>query len=348
MNYIKHKSLGYDPRAILTIDLNGQNYATDQYTSLRNDLMGNPYIVNVSRHDANVVGGLGNGWTTTENLKGEEISTSLYRMNVDSNYFNTYDMKLAAGRFFSHLVSSDTSRAVLVNEAAVRTFGWQRPENAIGKRFGKGKNEEFVIGVVKDFNFESLHKPVEALMMGYANQGGAISIKIDARHINEVTSILKKTWNASLPGVPLQYAFIDESIERQYGSEEKMLGLFYCFAGLSLVIACTGLFGLSIFVVERKVKEIGIRKVLGANVPVIVGLISKDFLKLVIISAFIACPLAYYLMHQWLQNFAYRITIGWQVFVISGLIAVCIALVTISFRAIKAALANPVKCLRME
>ena len=186
-------------------------------------------------------------------------------------------------------------------------------------------------------------------MISYAsNQGGTLSLKIDARHMDEAINHLKKTWNARVQEVPLQYSFIDESIARQYGDEEKMQGMFYGFAGLSLMIACLGLFGLSIFVVERKVKEIGIRKVLGASVPGIVGLLSKDFLKLVIIASVIAWPLAYYFMHQWLQDFAYRITIGWQVFVVSGIIAVLIALLTISFRAIKAAVANPVKSLRTE
>jgi putative ABC transport system permease protein len=348
MDYIKNKSLGFDAHAVLEVKFYGEESVLNQYASLRNELMSSPYILNVSKHGANVVGGLGNGWTTTENLKGEEISTSLYRMNVDSNYFDTYNMKLAAGRFFSHTVASDTARAILVNEAAVKTFGWQKPENAIGKRFGKGKDAQFVIGVIKDFNFESLHKPVEALMIGYARQGGSISIKMDARHADEAINQLKKIWNARVPEVPLQYAFIDESIVHQYGNEEKMQGIFYGFAGLSLLIACLGLFGLSIFVVERRVKEIGIRKVLGASVPGIVSLLSKDFLKLVMIAAVIAWPLAYYFMHNWLQDFAYHITIGWLVFVLSGIIALFIALITIGFRSVKAAIANPVKSLRTE
>jgi len=348
MDYIKNKSLGFDAHAVLEVKFYGEKSVLDQYASLRNELMGSPYILNVSKHDANVVGGLGNGWTTTENLAGEEISTSLYAMSVDSNYADTYTMKLAAGRFFSHNVPSDTSKAVLVNEAAVRTFGWQKPENAIGKRFGKGNDAQFVIGVVKDFNFENLHKPVEALMINYARRGGALSLKIDARHTDEAINHLKKTWNAQVHEVPLQYSFIDESIAHQYGDEEKMQGIFYGFAGLSLLIACLGLFGLSIFVVESKIKEIGIRKVLGASVMGITGLLSKDFLKLVMIAAVIAWPLAFYFMHQWLQDFAYRIDIGWQVFVLSGIIAVLIAVITIGFRAIKAALANPVKSLRTE
>jgi putative ABC transport system permease protein len=257
-------------------------------------------------------------------------------------------MKLAAGRFFSRNFPTDTAKAVLVNEAAVRTFGWENAENAIGKRFGKGDDARSVIGVIKDFNFESLHKPVDALLIEYAKGGNRLSLKIDGRHPDEAINHLQKTWKTSFPDIPLEFAFVDESIDKQYGNEQKMQGIFYGFAGLSLLIACLGLFGLSIFVVERKVKEIGIRKVLGASVSGIVGLLSGDFLKLVLIAAIIASPLAWYFMHQWLQDFSYRINIGWWVFVIAGITALFIALVTISFKAIKAALANPVTSLRTE
>jgi len=257
-------------------------------------------------------------------------------------------MKLAAGRFFSKNFPTDTTKAVLVNEAAVRTFGWQKPENAIGKRFGKGDDVRTVIGVIKDFNFESLHKPVEALLIEYARGGNRLSLKIDARHTDEAINHLQKIWKTSVPDIPLEFAFVDESIEKQYGNEQKMQGIFYGFAALSLLIACLGLFGLSIFVVERKVKEIGIRKVLGASISGIVGLLSAEFLKLVLIAAVIASPFAWYFMHEWLQDFAYRVNIGWWVFGVAGVTALLIALVTISFRAIKAALANPVKSLRTE
>jgi len=347
MNYVQQQSLGFNGKAVVEIAFDdGPN--TKKYRALRSELLKNPHILNVSLHSGNVVGGLGNGWTTTENLKGDEISTSLYGMNVDSNYFDTYDMKLAAGRFFSSSIPTDTAGAVIVNEAAVRTFGWQKPENAIGKRFGKGQDIRHVIGVVKDFNFESLHKPVEALVIGYAKFGFSISVKMDAAHLDESTRYLRRVWQNTFANTPLDYHFVDESIDRQYGNEQKMEGIFYGFAGISLLIACLGLFGLSIFIVERKVKEIGIRKVLGASVAGIVGLISKDFLKLVILAAVIATPIAYYFMHQWLQNFAYRITIGPWFFLISGLTALGIALLTICFKAVRAAMANPVSSLRTE
>jgi putative ABC transport system permease protein len=348
MQFIKNKSLGFNGKAVVEVRFFGQDAVVDQYASLRNKLLQSPYILNVSKHEQNVVGGLGNGWTTTENLKGEEISTSLYGMNVDTSFFDTYEMKLVAGRFFSPAFPADTAKSLIVNEAAVRTFGWQKPENAIGKRFGKGNDQQVVVGVVKDFHFESLHKPVEALRIGYAKRGNCLSLKIDTRHTDEALNHLKKTWASSIPDVPLPYAFVDEKVNQQYGNENKMQGVFYAFAGLSLLIACLGLFGLSIFVVERKVKEIGIRKVLGASIPGIVGLLSTDFLKLVLIAAVIASPFAWYFMHEWLQDFAYRINIGWWVFAVAGITALLIALITISFRAVKAALANPVKSLRTE
>ena len=348
MRYIKNKSLGFSGNSVLEINFNGQSAVINQYNAIRNEFLRNPHIRNVSKHGQNVVGGLGNGWTTTENLKGDEISTSLYNLNVDTTYLTTYNMKLAAGRFFSKDMPTDTTKSVLVNEAAVRTFGWQKPENAIGKRFGKGDQVRYVIGVIKDFNFESLHKPVEALLIGYAQRGNRVSVKIDVSHADEAIRHVEKTWKSLVPDVPLQYSFVDESLANQYGNEKKMEGIFYGFSGLSLLIACMGLFGLSIFVVDRKIKEIGVRKVLGATVSGIVALLSKDFLKLVLIALVIATPLSWLFMNNWLQDFAYRINIGWWVFAMSGLIALFIALLTVSFQAIKAALSNPVKSLRSE
>ena len=348
MNFIKNRSLGFNDNAVIEVNFNGDANVVQRYNSIKNELVKLPYILNVSRHDQNIVGGLGNGWTTTTNLKGEEVSTSIYRLNVDADYFDTYRMKLAAGRFFSKNIPTDSAKSVLVNEAAVKTFGWQTPQNAIGKPFGKGDNTKYVVGVVKDFNFESLHKPVDALLIGYNYGGNSMSLKIDATHITAAIDHLTKTWHNIVPEVPLEYSFVDDRIAEQYGDEQKMEGIFYGFSGLSLLIACLGLFGLSTFVVERKVKEIGIRKVLGASVSGIVGLLSKDFLKLVFLSILIASPLAWYFMNNWLQNFAYRISIGWWVFVAAGVIAVLIALITVSIQSIKAAIANPVKSLRTE
>ena len=348
MQFIKNKSLGFNGKAVVEVKFFGEDAIINQYSSLRNKLLQSPYILNVSKHAQNVVGGLGNGWTTTENLKGEEISTSLYGMSVDTSFFDTYDIKLAAGRFFSSAFPADTAKSLLVNEAAVRTFGWLKPENAIGKRFGKGNDQQVVVGVVKDFNFESLHKPVEALRIGYATRGNRLSLKVDTRHTDEALNHLKKTWASSVPDVPLQYAFVDEKVNQQYGNENKMESVFYAFAGLSIFIACLGLFGLSIYVVERRVKEIGIRKVLGASIPGLVNLLSKDFLVLMLLAVIIATPVSWIFMNEWLKDFAYRINVCWMVFIVAGLAAALIALLTVSVKAFRAAIANPVKSLRTE
>jgi putative ABC transport system permease protein len=348
MNFISNKSLGFNSNAVIDINFYGDNNVTNKYNAIRNELLSSPYILNVTQHNSNVVGGVGNGWTITQDSNGKELSTSSYAMSVDENYFDTYGMKLAAGRFFSKDFPTDTTKAIIVNEAAVRTFGWKKPENAIGKRFDTGINARYVIGVVKDFNFEALHKPVEAMRITYAKQGSEISLKADAKHIDAALNHIQQTWKAMAPGIPLEYSFVDDRIKQQYDNEQKMQGVFYAFAGLSLIIACLGLFGLSIFVVERKIKEIGIRKVLGANVTGIVVLLSKDFARLVAIAVLIATPLSWYFMNGWLNDFAYRINIEWWVFVVAGLIALLIALITVSIKSVKAAIANPVTSLRTE
>jgi len=348
MKFIQNKSLGYDGTAIVQVVGNYGNEVTKNYDALRNELLKNSHITHVTKHNGNVVGGLGNGWTTTENLKGEEISTSLYQFEVDPDYLATYNMSIVAGRFFSKEFPSDTTKGVLVNETAVRTFGWEKPENAIGKRFGKGEHVKYVVGVLRDFHFESLHKPVEAVMLHYARFAGTISLKVDASHADEAIEHLKSTWASINPEVPLLYSFVDEDIQKQYGNEQKMQSLFYGFSALSLVIACIGLFGLSIFVVERKIKEISIRKVLGANGAGIVGLISQEFVKLVLIANVVAIPVAYYAMNKWLEDFSYHIDVAWWVFVLAGVMGLVIAFVTVCFQAIRAALTNPATGLRTE
>ncbi len=348
MGFIRNKSLGYEGRAVITIPFYGEAVVRNQYETLRNELMKSPYILNVTKHGGNVVGGLGNGWTKTENLKGEAISTSLYNLNVDTTYFDTYDLQLVTGRFFSSAMPTDTTKSVLVNEAAVRTFGWETPENAIGKKFGENNDIKQVIGVVRDFHFESLHKPVEAVLIDYAINGSNLSLKLNATHLDAAVKHLQGIWSKMITDVPLEYSFVDEQVAEQYGNEQKMEGVFYAFSFVSLFVACLGLFGLSMFVVERKTKEVGIRKVLGASVSQIVAMLSKDFIVLVLISMLIASPIAWYLMHQWLNGFAYRIDISWWMFLLAGMIAIVIALATVSLQSIKAATSNPVKSLRLE
>lgn len=347
MEFIRRTPLGYNSAAVVTVNFNGDGDVQKKYETIRNELLSVPYILNVTQHNANVVGGLGNGWITTENMERKEVTTSIYRMSVDADYFETYDMELVAGRTFLE-GTSDSSKSVLVNEATMRMIGWPTPQDAIGKPFGKGDNARYVIGVVKDFHFESLHKRVEPLLIGHVQGSSSISLRLDRSQLQDGIAHLKTVWGKLVPDVPLQYAFVDDSLERQYTGELKMESVFYIFAGLSFLIACMGLFGLSTFMMQQRVREIGIRKVLGAQVSSIVMLLTTDFSKLVLLSALIAIPSGWFVMQKWLESFAYHTGIGWWTYVLAVVIPVAIALLTVSIQSIRAALVNPAKTLRTE
>ncbi|MBV6440609.1 MAG: hypothetical protein EPGJADBJ_02281 [Saprospiraceae bacterium] len=348
MHFIAGKNLGYGSEAVVMVRHYGNPEVNRQFGAMYNELKKSPYIKNVSRHQQALTGGLGNGWTTTTNGRGEEVSTSLYHLTVDPEFLETYGMQLAAGRFFSGQFPTDTAKACLVNEAAVRTFGWGTPENALGKQFGKGNNAKTVVGVVRDFHFENLHKPIEPLQLHFARSGGSISLKMEAAHLPDAMAHLENTWKTMFPAVPLKHHFVSDNVAKQYLTEARMQKVLGVLSGISLLIACLGLFGLSVFMVERRVKEVGVRKVLGASVAGITGLLAKDFLKLVAVAILIASPVAYYFMQKWLADFSYRIDIQWWVFAVAGTGAVAVAFLTVGFQSVRAALANPVQSLRTE
>ncbi|HTE33637.1 MAG TPA: ABC transporter permease [Chryseolinea sp.] len=346
MRYIRHASLGYNSEAVLTVNFNGEEDVVKKYTAIQQQLLSVPYITSVSRHSSPLVGGFGNGWITTEDLNGKEVTTSIYRLDVDADFKTTYDLELASGRFFSK--DMDSTQSVLVNEAAVRVLGWQKPENAIGKPFGKGKDARYVIGVIKDFHFENLHKRVEPVLIGFERGGYCISLKIEEGQIKQAISHLERVWTQVVPDIPLQYEFIDDTLETQYTNEDKIETVFYLLSGLSLTIACMGLFGLSTFMLQQRTREVGIRKVLGAQVTGIVILLTGDFSKLVLISVLIASPIGWFIMRGWLDTFAYHTELRWWIFAFGLIIPLVIALCTVSFHSIKTALSNPVNSLRSE
>jgi putative ABC transport system permease protein len=347
MNFIRSASIGYHADALVSVNFNGDESVVGKYDVIRNELLSAPYIVGVTRHDGNVVGGLGNGWTTTRNNEGKEIVTSIYRMRVDADYFDTYGMELAAGRIFSK-GTTDSTRSVIVNEAAVKNIGWPTPQDALGKPFGSGENTRYVIGVVKDFHFESLHKRVDPLLIGHVRGGSIISLRIDGSHLRDGIDHLRQAWAKLVPGVPLQYAFVDDTLREQYASEQKMEAVFNIFAGLSFLIACMGLFGLSTFIMQQRSREIGIRKVLGAHETGLAVLLTADFLKPVLLSAIIAMPVGWYVMDQWLQTFAYHATMTWWILVLAAIIPAMIAVLTVSVQSVKTSLINPAITLRTE
>jgi putative ABC transport system permease protein len=270
---------------------------------------------------------------------------------ADENFIPAYGIKIVAGRNFSKDFGMDTS-SFLINETAEKALELKSNEDAIGKRFQYGGQSGTIVGVFNDFNFESLHQRIIPLVLFESRTAGAndydnISIKASG-NIPVALAQIEKTWKKFLPEIPYEYRFLDDRYVSLYESENRQSSIFTIFSCIAIFIACLGLFGLSAFTITQRIKEIGVRKVLGASPGSIVKLISKDFLLLVVIAAVIAFPVAWYGMDHWLRDFAYRIQIGWWVFLLAGIIAVLIAFATISFQAVKAALANPVKSLRSE
>lgn len=270
---------------------------------------------------------------------------------VDEHFVSTMKMQVLKGRNFSKAFNDSAS--VILNETAAQQIGWKQP---VGKYLDyPGNDQKFkVIGVIKDFNVSSLHDVIEPFALFHTSSktyyvnSSFISVRLKPGNINAQMENIENTWKKFAPSTPFDYSFLDEEFDALYRSEHRMGSVFGIFTFLSIFVACLGLFGLSIYTAERRKKEIGVRKVLGASVQNVVGSLSKDFLRLVIISAVIAFPVAWLAMNKWLEDFAYRIKISWVVFIVSALTALMIALLTISFQSIKAALANPVKSLRTE
>lgn len=280
----------------------------------------------------------------------EDAKGSEWRMHVnevDETFFDIFDIDLIAGRNFSADIASDSTSAFILNETAVMQLGWKNP---IGKKIGFGKKMRgVVVGVIKDFHHNSLRekiKPVAFCMR--RSLFSYVGLKIHPDNVQETISFIEKTWKEFIPSRPFEYWFLDEQLQRSYFREQRFGQAAITFSGLAVFVACLGLFGLAAFTAEQRTKEIGVRKVLGASIPNIIMLLSKEFLILVLISNIIAWPIAYYLMELWLQNFAYHIDLSLLTFIAGGLLALLIALATVSLLAFKAARSNPVDALRYE
>jgi len=258
-------------------------------------------------------------------------------------------MSIVAGRAFSKDFSTDSTQAMVINESAVKLFGYTSPKDAIGNNFEQWGRKGKIIGVVKDFHFTSLQEPVKPLSMLVSTNGyQSLSIKVSQINLAATISAIQNSFEKILPDITFKYSFLDEDFDRQYRSESKFGSLFLIFAVLAIFISSLGLLGLTAYSTIQRRKEIGIRKLLGASVLGIVHLLSMFFLKLVFLACVIAFPISYWLMHKWLQNFAYRIDINWQVFLVAGVCISVISFMTISFQTIKSANANPVKNLRVD
>jgi hypothetical protein len=278
--------------------------------------------------------------------KDPDEETLFRGVYVGDDYFETFGMEIVEGRSFSNKFPTDVSEGVIVNEAAIKAM---RMESPIGKRLTKDGKQYKIVGVVKNYHFKSLHHKIEPLILLFRQKPGHILVaKIRPGNTPKIISDIENIWKNFEPGYPVIYRFTDELLNDLYTSEKRIETLFRYFSILAIFIACLGLFGLASFTAEQRTKEIGIRKALGASISGIILMLSKEFTKWVLIANLIAWPVAYLAMNQWLQDFAYRIDIGLGTFILAAILALVIALLTVSYQAVKAAKANPVEALRYE
>ena len=345
MSYMRNRELGFSKDQMVVINTNGDP-AKDAFNQAIKSI---PTVKSTALSSS--VPGSGNpgAYSQIENKKGDLQIANLDLYFVDFDYIDQYKIKVLAGRGFSRDFKTDTTQAMVLNEAAIKMFGYSTPEEAVGRRFKQWGREGKIIGVIKDFHFRSLQQPIKPLSMRIEPGGSnLVSAHISGSNLPATLTAIESKWKTLIPNRPFTYYFLDEFFDRQYRGEERFGNLFLNFSILAIFISCLGLLGLASYSTMQRTKEIGIRKVMGASVQGIVNLLSKEFLVLVLFSFLIAMPLAWYLMHSWLQDFAYRTQISWWVFALAGSIALFIALFTISFQAIKAAIANPVNSLRTE
>ena len=348
MKYFKTASLGFDKAQIITVPIPGDSATRLQLDYLRNKFSQNPAIKNVSfsYSSPSADGNWNSDFKFYHAQKNTNFSANLKW--ADAEYFKTYSMLFIAGRPYN---ASDTVREFVVNETLLKKVGVTDPKQAVGKQidFWDGKKVGLIVGVVRDFNSYSLREPMAAVVLStWKDVYQTINIKFKAGEEKAVLDFVEKEWEKTFPDYVYQYQFLDETINNFYKQETQLSQLYKIFAVIAIFISCLGLYGLVSFMVVRRTKEVGIRKVLGASVGNIVYLLSKEFSLLIIIAFVIAGPVAYYIMHKWLQNYTYRIPLGATVFIIAIIGSMVVAWITVGHRAIKAAIANPVKSLRTE
>ena len=357
LNYIQNKKIGFNKDQVIMVE---DIYALgDQRLAYKNEILGNSMIVSGTFSGYLPVSGTWRSdnpwWVDGKDYKQQENLVSMQTWEVDYDYIKTLDMKMKEGRDFSQEFLSD-STAVILNETAAKNFSFDG--DPIGKRISTYGDKDLspdkletvtVVGVVENFHFESLKENIGAVMLSLGREpNGNLSVRFQSQDTKAVIDLLESKWKTMAPGQPFTYSFLDDRFGKMYAAEMRLGKVFAIFAGFAIIIACLGLFALTAFTAEQRTKEIGIRKVLGASVGSIVVLLSKEFTKLVLIAFVLAAPLAWWGVSKWLEDYQYKIELGWTVFLIAGGIAVSIALLTMSFQAVKAAVSNPVNALRSE
>ena len=346
VSYISNTNLGFDKEQVINVTMH-ESFTRERLESIKNELLGNANISHATYSTS--IPFTETRKRTVETQNGEHIGF-LYFIYTDYDFIETMGINLIEGRNFSQAYSSDVSETIIINETAAKKYTHDSP---IGSKIMLSSISKYnIIGIVKDFHIHSLHREIVPLaitvMPSVFRDYKYISVKIHPGKIPEVINFLQNTMKKFSPGYPFEYTFFDERINALYKNEHRLITVFSSISILAIFIACLGLFGLAAFSAERRTKEIGIRRALGATVPGIVMLLSKDFAKLVLAANVIAWPIAYLIMDRWLQNFAYRINFGWWVFILAGILTLAISIITISYQSIKSATANPIDSLRYE
>jgi putative ABC transport system permease protein len=351
LQYIQHLNIGINRSQVMVLDLGGKSLKDIQ--SFNNEVTRLPGVLNATASYDSPVDVHGGYSINQADGKNSDYNLSVTALPVERNFLKTLGIKLVQGIDFTvadeqrSTLTDENQRSYgfIINEKAANALGWKASE-AIGKHIGLNGRKGEIRGVVQNFNFASLHQEITPIVMFTEDYFGKILIKTSGNNIAQTISAVKEKWSAFNPATPFEYHFLDQEFDDMYKSEQRTGSILTAFTLVTIFISCLGLFGLAVFSTKQRIKEVGVRKVLGASVFSIVRLVSGDFLKLVIVSVIIASPIAWYAMHRWLQDFAYKISIQLWVFIAAGAVAILIAFITVSVQSLKAALANPVKSLR--
>ena len=344
LQLLRNADKGFNPEQIVTLNIADPGLQ-ESIPLIKNKLEQNPSILKSARTQGMPGRTFGRSGVTPEGAAPEDqwiVSVLTY----DETFIELMGMEMVEGRTFERAIQTDQDQGILINEAMANELEWTTP---LGKHLTFGENEMTILGVVKDFHFASMRHKIEPLVMFFDPEGGGnLAIKFAANNAGDAMEFIQSSWDEIFPNSPIEFRFFDEEFGQQYASDERFGKLVFSFTWLAIFIACLGLFGLSAFTAEQKTKEIGVRKVLGASVTSIVSLLSKEFTKLIVVAMILASPIAYYMMQTWLKDFAYRIEINWFWFIVSAIGALLIALLTVSYQSVRAAMINPAKSLRCE
>jgi len=349
LRYMQQQDLGYDHEQVLVLYFGDDSDVQQQVETIKQELLRSPYIGGVAASSHVPAKEPGTRDIEMETVSGGIQRADMKLLAVDHVFIAFYNIALAAGRSFSPLQENDVTEAFIVNEAGALQLGFLQPAEIVGKKLSLSGQTGTIIGVVKDFHYASLHKRIEPMLIRMRPRSlSYLSMEVRSGEIASAVKDLERRWHQLAPHRPFDFFFLDEQFDQQYKADRQFGQVFGASAMIAIILACLGLFGLTSFTVQQRTKEIGIRKVLGASVAGVVALLSRDFIRLVLMAIVIAAPVAWYTMNRWLQDFAYRINIQWWMFLLAGALALLIAILTVSFQSIRAAVANPVDSLRNE